>query len=143
MILMDVNVLVRAHRADTTDHGRYREWLERTVNQPASFGIPSLALSGYLRIATHPRIFDPPTSPDAALDHIERLRARPNFAPADPGARHWSIFTDLCRSSGATGNLVPDAYLAAIAIESGSRWATTDRDFARFGELDWFHPLEG
>lgn len=142
MILSDVNVLVYAHRADADDHEAYRRWLEQTVNRSASFGVPSLVFSGYVRIVTHPRLFDPPTTPQVALGHVERLRERPNFAPGEPGPRHWEIFTDLCRTSGATGNLVPDAYLAAIAVESGSRWATTDRDFARFADLDWFHPLE-
>lgn len=141
MIIPDVNVLVYAHRADAPDHARYRHWLEETVNHPSSFGLSSLVCSGFLRIVTHPRIFDPPTTPKVALAQIAQLRERANCVFVEPGERHWRIFTDLCADSGAKGNLAPDAYLAAIAIESGSRWATTDRDFARFGGLDWFHPL--
>lgn len=143
MIIPDVNVLVYAHRADSPDHDRYRDWLERTVNKPASFGIPSLVCSGFLRIVTHPRVFDPPTAPAVALDQIRRLRDRPNVTSIEPGERHWQIFTTLCADSGAKGNLVADAYLAAIAIESGSRWATSDRDFTRFAALDWFDPTDG
>jgi hypothetical protein len=143
VIIPDVNVLVYAHRADAPHHSPYREWLERTVNQPASFGIPSLVCSGFLRVVTHPRVFDPPTAAAVALHQIEQLRDRRNFAHIEPGERHWRIFADLCASSGAKGNLIADAYLAAIAIESGSRWATTDRDFARFPGLEWFHPLDG
>jgi hypothetical protein len=56
--------------------------------------------------------------------------------------RHWDIFTGLCRSAGVKGNRVPDAYLAALAIESGSEWITTDRDFSRFPGLRWRHPLQ-
>lgn len=142
MILTDVNVLVYAHRADAPDHARYREWLERTVNLPAPFGVPALVCSGFLRVVTHPRVFDPPTALTVALRQVERLRSRPNFTPIGPGQRHWRIFTDLCAKGRVKGNLVADAYFAAIAIESGGRWATTDRDFARFPGLDWFHPFD-
>jgi toxin-antitoxin system PIN domain toxin len=141
VIIPDVNVLVYAHRADAPDHDRHRRWLEHTVNRPAAFGIPSLVCSGFLRIVTHPRIFDPPTAPAVALRQIERLRTRPNFVPTEPGDRHWQIFVDLCADGAAKGNLVADAHLAAIAIEAGGRWVTTDRDFARFPGLDWAHPL--
>lgn len=142
MIIPDVNVLVYAHRADAVGHAHYRTWLERTVNHPAPFGLPSLVCSGFLRIVTHSRIFDPPTALDVALRQIAELRSRENCVSLEPGSRHWSIFTELCAAGSAKGNLVADAYLAAIAIETGSRWVTTDRDFARFPNLDWFHPLD-
>ena len=142
MILTDVNVLVYAHRADAPEHAHYREWLERMVNRPAPFGVPSLVCSGFLRIMTHPRVFDPPTTLPMALSQIENLRSRPNHVVIEPGPRHWRIFADLCSTGNAKGNLIADAYLAAIAVETGCRWATTDRDFARFPGLDWFHPLE-
>jgi hypothetical protein len=58
-----------------------------------------------------------------------------------PGERHWDIFQRLCREANAKGNLIPDAYLAALAIESGAEWITTDRDYARFPGLRWRHPL--
>jgi predicted nucleic acid-binding protein len=76
-----------------------------------------------------------------SLEFTDRMRNQPNCVPIAPGARHWDIFTSLCRSAGAKGNLVPDAYLAALAIESGSEWITTDRDFSRFPGLRWRHPL--
>ena len=72
---------------------------------------------------------------------VEALRAAPTSVVLPPGPRHWSIFTDLCEAVGAKGNLVPDAYLAALAIESGSEWITTDHDFSRFPGLRWRHPL--
>jgi len=59
-----------------------------------------------------------------------------------PGPRHWEIFARLCRKIGARGNRVPDAFLAALAIESGSEWMTADRGFARFPGLRWRHPLD-
>jgi toxin-antitoxin system PIN domain toxin len=94
-----------------------------------------------LRIVTHPRVFATPTPIDVALEFAQSLRVRPNCVAVTPGARHWEIFTELCRATGTTGNLVPDAYLAALAIESGSEWVTTDGGFARFPGLRWRHPL--
>lgn len=142
MILPDVNVLVYAYREDTPDHDDYRVWLENQVNAAAPFGLSDLVLSGVVRILSHPRIFDPPTPANHVLDRLEVLRARANAVAVDPGPRHWPIFTDLCRQTNTKGNLVADAYHAALAIESGSTWITTDRDFARFPGLQWRHPLD-
>ncbi len=90
---------------------------------------------------THPRIFDPPSPLDAGLAFVREVRERPNCVSVAPGPRHWDIFTRLCHDAGAKGNLVPDAYLAALAIESGCEWVTTDRDDARFPGLRWRLPL--
>ncbi len=98
-------------------------------------------LSGFIRIATHPRIFDPPAPIGHALAYTNALRSQPNAVIVTPGPRHWEIFDRLCRAADAKGNLVPDAYLAALAIESGCEWITTDRDFSRFPGLRWRHPL--
>lgn len=92
---------------------------------------------------THPRVFDPPSPLEEALAFVNQVRNAPSAVPVRPGARLWSLFEDLCRGCAARGNLIPDAYFAALAIESGSRWYTTDRDYARFPGLDWVHPLEG
>ncbi|MBA3364218.1 MAG: type II toxin-antitoxin system VapC family toxin [Actinobacteria bacterium] len=143
MLLLDVNVLVYAHREDAPGHHSYRSWLEDLVNSDAAFALSELVLMGFLRVVTHPRVFSVPTGLDAAVEAAERLRGWPNSVPVSPGARHWDIFVRLCRRSGAKGNLVSDAYHAALAIESGSEWITTDRDYARFPDLRWRHPLEG
>ena len=102
-----------------------------------------LVLSGFLRVVTHPRVFDPPSSLGDALSFASTLREQPHCVRLEPGPRHWEIFRELCQSAGARGDLIPDAYLAALAIESGSQWMTTDRDFSRFPGLDWRHPLGG
>jgi uncharacterized protein len=65
----------------------------------------------------------------------------PNCVLVAPGARHWGIFCRLCDQAGVRGNLVPDAWLAALAIETGCEWITTDRDFSRFEGLRYRHPL--
>ena len=143
MILVDVNVLVYAHREDAPRHHEYRQWLEEVINSNAAYGMSDLVLSGFLRIVTHPKIFRPPSSTMQALSFAREVRHRSNCVSVDPGPRHFEIFTGLCERIGARGNLIPDAFLAALAIESGSEWITTDRDFAKFPSLRWRHPLEG
>ncbi len=143
MILLDVNVLVYAHREDAPGHAEYRRWLEDVASGEQAFGLSDSVLAGFLRVVTHPRVFRPPSPMRAALAFVEELRSRPNCVLLAPGTRHWEIFTRLCRSAGAKGNLVPDAFLAALAIETGSEWITTDRGFGRFPGLRWRHPLEG
>ena len=142
MILPDVNVLVYAHRADAPKHAAYRRWLEDVINSDQAYGMTDIVLGGFLRIVTHPRIFDPPTDMATAVAFADQVRSQPNCVLISPGTRHWAIFTRLCEQAGVRGNLVPDAYLASLAIESGSEWITTDRDFSRFPDLKWRHPLE-
>jgi toxin-antitoxin system PIN domain toxin len=141
MLLTDVNVLVYALRVDVADHSRYKDWLEEMVASESAFAVSEQVLSGFVRVATHPRAFKQPTPLDVALSFADLIRNHANAVTVAPGERHWDIFTRLCRNAGAKGNLVPDAYLAALAIESGSEWITTDRDFARFDGLRWRHPL--
>jgi toxin-antitoxin system PIN domain toxin len=143
MRLVDVNVLVYAHRLDVARHQDYADWLRDLLAGEEPYGMSDLVLSGFLRIVTSPKVFRQPTPLDTALAFAELLRAQPNCVPVLPGERHWEIFTGLCRRAGVKGNLVPDAYLAALAIESGSEWITTDRDFSRFPGLRWRHPLDG
>lgn len=143
MILPDVNVLVYAHRSERPEHGPIADWLSALADADEAFGLADLVLSGFLRIVTNPRIFEVPTPLPTALGFVRELRRRPNRVDVRPGARHWALFTSLCERVGAKGNLIADAYLAALAIESGSEWITTDRDFARFPGLRWRHPLEG
>lgn len=142
MFLVDVNVLVYAFRRDAPDHERYAHWLQEVVNSNAAFGMADLVLSGFLRIITHPAVFDPPSSAARAIAFVKQVRGRPNCVTVAPGSRHWDIFLSLCAETGATGNHVPDAYLAALAIEFGCEWITTDRGFAKFRGLRWRHPLD-
>lgn len=141
MILIDVNVLVYAKRLDSPNHAKYRSWLEEIVQSGSIVGVSDIILNGVVRILTHPRIFSVPTEIDEALEYVDRLRDHSGCVPVLPGERHWGIFMRLCKLSGAKGNIVSDAYLAALAIESGAEWITADRDFARFPGLRWRHPL--
>lgn len=141
MILADVNVLVYAHRQDLPQHDRFSAWLGEEVESGRSFALCDASLTGFLRIVTNGRIFAVPTPLDIALRSIEELREQPGAIYVGPGARHWEIFAGLCSAVGARGNDVPDAYLAALAIESGSELATADRGFGRFPGLRWSCPV--
>jgi hypothetical protein len=142
VFLLDVNVLVYAHRADAPEHARYRVWLSEIIHSDAAYGMSDLVLSGFVRVVTHPRVFRDPTPLETALVFAAEVRDHPSCIAVSPGERHWDIFTRLCRAVGARGSLVPDAFLAALAIESGAEWVTTDRDYARFPDLRWRHPLD-
>lgn len=141
MILPDVNVLIYAFRADSMDHSSYRNWLDGVVNGVEAYGIAPQVLSSLVRICTHPRIYKQPSGIGESLAFCNSLLEAPNATAITPQERHWSIFQTLCNRSKTTGNLVPDAWLAALAIESGCEWITTDGDFGRFEELNWRRPF--
>ena len=141
MLLVDVNVIVHAHRADAPRHSDYRMWLENVLNGDEAYGMSDLVLGGFVRVVTHPRIFTPPTPLRQALEFASQIREQDNCVAISPGPRHWDIFHDLCMEAEAKGSLVPDAYFAALAIEHGCEWITTDRDFSRFEGLRSRHPL--
>ena len=141
MILCDVNVYIYAFRRDVENHALYKAWLEKTFIAEPAVAVSEMVLSAVVRIATHPRIFAHPSKLEEVLSFAQFLLEQPNTVRVVPGPRHWQFFTQLCRNGGTKGNLVADAYFAALAIESGCEWITTDRDFSRFPGLRWRHPL--
>jgi toxin-antitoxin system PIN domain toxin len=141
VVLPDVNILVYAHRKDTAHHAAARRWVESVIGSDHAYGMSELVVSGFVRIVTHPRIFDPPSPLGAALAFAEEVMTPAHAVRVVPGPRHWDIFLRLCRETSAKGNLVADAYLAALAIESGCEWVSTDGDYARFRDLVWTKPF--
>lgn len=141
MILPDVNVLIYAFRSDSLEHSKYKKWLDGVVNGDAAFGIAPQVLSSFVRICTHPRVFKQPSDLQETLAFCTVILECLNATLILPQERHWSIFQALCVSSKVTGNLVADAWLAALAIESGCEWITTDGDFGRFNGLSWRNPF--
>jgi uncharacterized protein len=141
VILPDVNVLVNAFRPDAKDHQRYRDWLQGQIDT-GLVGLPDAVVVGFLRIVTHINIYVPPTPTEEAWDFIEALRRHPHVVVLEPGPAHGTLFRQLCLKHQVKGNLVPDAFLAALAMESGSSLASSDHDFARFQGLRWIQPLE-
>ena len=141
MILIDANLLVYSSVTSLAQHGSAKSWLDKRLNGAAPVGIPWSSLSGFLRLVTNPRIFDPPVSPGVAWTVAEYwLDCAPVWVP-QPGERFRSILGSMYDRVAPQGNLVPDAHLAALAIEHGLTLCSTDGDFARFPELKWENPL--
>lgn len=132
MKLVDVNVLIHAHRRENRGHEFYRAWVADMLGDGATFLYCEWILAAFVRIVTHRRIYRTPTPIDTALAFTAEIRNRENGIAIMPGARHWEIFTGVCRQPDVAGNLVPAAYLAALAIEADAEWVTTDVDFERF-----------
>ncbi len=141
MLLFDVNIYLYAHREDSIHHRQIRDHLEACLSGADVVGYAPLVLSGFLRIVTHPKIFNPPTDLDTAMEFCRSITELPGMIPIVPQDAHWSIFSHLLRASGVKGNLVPDAWFAALAIEHGCTWVTTDRDYARFPGLRVEYPV--
>jgi toxin-antitoxin system PIN domain toxin len=140
LILPDVNVLVNAFRGDASDHALCRSWLDGVVNGESRYGMSTQVLSAVVRVTTHPKVFKQPSPLDEALRFGEVLLGQPHCVVVQPGDAHWGIFMRLCREADVRGNLVPDAWFAAMAIEAGCDWVTLDRDYARFPGLKWRLP---
>ena len=140
MILLDVNVLVAAHRSDHPHHDAVRLWLENLAAGERSFTVPDIAWAGFIRITTNRRIFTVPTPIEGAFEFLRAVRAQPGYVSTVSGSNHLALFEALCDSGDARGDLAADAYLAALAIEQGATLVSLDRDFARFEELDWRLP---
>jgi toxin-antitoxin system PIN domain toxin len=142
MILMDVNVLIYAHREDVRDHLAYREWVGSVINGNMKYGFSELVLSGFVRIVTHPRIFETPSSLAQALIFANQIRSSGQAICVAPGSKHWEFFLQCAEDINATGNAVADAYHAALAMEWDCQWITTDKGFRRFKGLSVKHPLK-
>lgn len=141
MLLADTNVLVYAFDPAAERHEEYRAWLEAVVNGPEPYAVSDFALNGMFRVVTDRRIYKQPATTSQALVFADLIREQPQAMVVAPGARFWSIFTELCQQVEARAKLVPDAYLAALAIENACEFVTADKDFARFPGLRWRHPL--
>ena len=141
MIVPDVNLLLYANITDFKDHAAAKRWWERVVTAE-EVGLTSPAVYGFVRLATNPRIFDPPMSVDDALSRVERWLERTSVHFLLPGPRHLEIAFGLLRNIGTAGNLTTDVQLAAFALEYQAELHSNDSDFARFPGLRWFNPLE-
>jgi toxin-antitoxin system PIN domain toxin len=141
MILVDANLLIYAHVKDFPQHSRARDWLDSQLSGAARVGLPWTSLLGFLRIVTNPRVFQRPASiADAWRQACAWIDAEVAWIP-NPTERHREILAGLLAPAGVQGNLVPDAHLAALAIEHGLLLCSTDGDFARFRDLRWVNPL--
>lgn len=136
MIAVDTNILVYAHREELPQHAAARARLTALAEGDAPWAIPVFCLGEFIRVVTHPRLFDPPHTIAEACGALDRVLASPTVRVLSPGERFWAILAEAVREAAATGNLVFDAQLAALCRETGvSALLTEDRDFARFPGL--------
>ena len=141
MILVDANLLVYAHVRDVPQHEAARDWLDRQLAGTAAVGLPWASLLAFLRVVSNPRIFPRPEPiADAWRQVRDWLACAPSWTP-QPTDRHAEIMGRLLAVPGVRGNLVPDAHLAALAVEHGVTLCSSDGDFARFPGLRWLNPL--
>ena len=142
MILPDVNALVYAYRVEAERHDEWRSWLEDVRAGADELALVDDCLTGFVRIVTHPRIMAVPSSTSDALAFVDALRAARRARPLAATRATWETLARLVGADRAIkGNLVPDAYLASLAISHGCRLATADRGFGRFAGLDHFDPI--
>jgi uncharacterized protein len=143
VILCDVNVLLYAMVASSAHHELCRKELSTLRRSKEGIAISELVNAAVVRIATNPKIFRPAVDVADAFAFIAAWCGHPKATRVAPGERHWRIFEDLVRSTGIRGPDTTDAYLAALALEHGCTWWTTDAGFARFGALATRNLLEG
>lgn len=140
MIVLDVNILLAAHRADHPHHEIVRPWLDDLIAAGEAFSVPGTIWASFVRISTNRRIFSVPTPLAEAFAFSKAVRQQPRYVWLEPGDRHLDLFEQICTETDSSGDLAVDAYLAALAIEHGCALASLDRDFARFPSLQWVRP---
>ena len=142
MIALDTNILVYAHRADSIHHAAARELVSSLANGDEPWGLPWPCVYEFLRVVTHPRIFDPPTDPAVALDDLVSLMESSSIRMLGEGPNHIMHLVRMVNAGSARGNLIHDAHIAALALENGvtELW-TADRDFSRFTGLRVRNPF--
>ena len=141
MIAVDANLLVYAHVTSYPQHERARVWLEAQLSGVPRVALPWPSLLAFVRLVSNPRLFTEPESVKDAWGQVEAwLDAEPAWSPA-PTSRHREVLGPCLTGTTLRANDVPDAHLAALAIEHGLQLATSDSGFARFPGLRWFDPL--
>ena len=141
MILVDANILIYASNAEADQHAESRDWLDAKLNGAAPVALPWVSLLAFLRIATNPRAFRTPLSMATAWQQVSIWLSAETVWTPEATERHAAVLGPLLSLPGVYGNLVPDAHLAALAIEHGLTLCSTDGDFARFPGLAWQNPL--
>ncbi len=142
MIIVDANLLVYAHVTSFLQHVEAHTWLDSHLNSAERVGLPWPSLLAFVRIVTNPRVFETPESVAEAWQQVTSWLGRENCWIPQPTRDHARILGNLLSATGASANLIPDAHLAALAIEHGLQLCSSDRDFARFPQLRWCNPLE-
>lgn len=143
MTLPDVNLLLYAHNRADARHEPAREWWEGLLNGTQPVALCWMAINGFIRVSTHPRVFEKPLQAKQAAGYVREWLKQSNALLIEPGPAFPEIFLGYIESLGSGGNLTTDAYLAALAVEHQSELQTSDQGFARFRGLRWRNPLKG
>lgn len=141
MIVIDANVLLYAYNADAPQHRTTAKWLATLLESGETVAVPWVTIWAFIRVSTNPRIWTNPKSAQEAFAIVGDWLAQPGIITLQPGPLHTEILEKLVVDYGATGPLVTDAVLAALATEHGAILASTDQDFRRFPHLKWVNPL--
>jgi toxin-antitoxin system PIN domain toxin len=142
VILVDANILLYAEDSLSGLHQQARKWWDDQLSQTGPVCLCWAVLSAFIRIGTNARVFEKPLSLEQATARVQTWLDQPCTRVIRPTEQHWIIFQEMLTGGQAIANLVPDAHLAALAIEHGCRLASTDSDFARFPKLKWINPLK-
>jgi toxin-antitoxin system PIN domain toxin len=142
VILVDANLLLYAYNRSSDQHEAAREWLETAISRGEPIGFSWTVILAFLRLATTPKVFPEPLTMAEATAIVSAWLARPNATIVHPTERHWDALNALLSATRTRGKGVTDAHLAALAVEHGATFCTTDRDFARFPGLKTLDPLE-
>lgn len=141
MILIDANLLIYA-ATNCPEQDAARDWLDDQLNHAARVGLPWHSVLGFLRVTTNTRIYGTVVaSVGEAWAQVEEWLSRENVWIPQPTSRHADYLRVALKDAGSGGELIPDAHLAALAMEHGLTLCSTDRDFARFNGLKWVNPL--
>jgi len=140
-MIVDANILLYVSDEQAPEHSRAHAWLTTALNGSTRVGLPWPSLLAFLRISTQPRVVRSPLSGPVAWAQIEKWLERDIVWIPAPTSRHAQIMTGFLQRYRITANLVPDAHLAALAVEHGVPIASADTDFARFEEVRWINPL--
>jgi uncharacterized protein len=139
--LVDANLLLYAVDESSHHHAVAKQWLEERLSGPETFAFAWAVLLAFVRLATHPRVFDAPLTLEEALDLIDSWLTQPCATVVQPTDRHSQLLRELLAPLGTAGNLTSDAHLAALAIEHGAELCSADADFTRFPRVRWVNPL--
>lgn len=141
MVIPDINLLVYAYNQLAPHHRSAKKWWEKLLSEQTIVGLPWVVTCGFVRLMTHRQVLEKPVSVEVCCNWIQVWFERPNVQPLNPGSRHFSLFKSFLKTVDTGGNLVTDAHLAALAVETGSELHSNDSDFSRFPGLKLYNPL--
>ena len=142
MKLVDTNILIYAINRAEPLHTQAHGWLDRSLTGAETVAFAWQSLLSFVRISTHPAVFEQPLTSDQALDIVDLWLSQPVAMIVEPTPQHRDVLRRLLSEAGVAGNLVNDVHLAALAIEHGATLYSFDNDFARFSGLSWMNPLQ-